>query len=311
MLTLEKIKIAEREIAPYVLETPLVYSEFLSKACDKNVFLKLETLQYTSSFKVRPAFNNLLTRLNAVRGKGVLASSSGNFAQAVAYASQKMGVSAQIVMISSASPYKKDRTRKLGAEIIDCGNSFEERQAAVKVQLELTGRILLHQYDTFETMAGDATIATEVMRQFKDDFAILCPTSGGGLTASTCFAVKESRPGCEVFGILPHSHQWPLEKPLDISEGTIADALVPARAGDNTWPIIEKYVDGLAYVTNDEIKTGLRALAYEQRLIVEAGGAVTAAALLCGKLKNIKNKNVICILTGANIEFSHFTKLVG
>jgi threonine dehydratase len=308
MLTLEEIKKAEDRISTFVLKTPLVYSDFLSRFSGKNVYLKLETQQYTSSFKPRPAFNNILGRLEETKKRGVIASSSGNFAQAVAYAAQKLGVSAQIVMTKSASPYKKERTRSFGAEIIESGDSFEERQATLKNLQKESGRILLHQYDTFETMAGDATVATEVLRQFSEDFAILSPTSGGGLSASVSFATKESRPQCEVYGILPHSHQWPVEKPKDVSENTIADALVPGRAGTRTYPLIQKYVDDLVFVTNDEIKKALRALAFEQRLIVEPGGAVPVAALLAQKLPKIRSKNVICILTGGNIEFGQFVE---
>jgi threonine dehydratase len=260
MLTLEKIKSAENRIKPYVRETPLVYSEYLSSVVGKNIYLKLETQQYTSSFKPRPAFNGILTYLDEARKNGVLTSSSGNFAQAVAYAAKKLGVSAQIVMMQGASDYKKRRTLSLNAEIIECGNSFEERQAALKTQHEKTGRVLLHQYDTPETMAGDATVTMEVLRQFSDDFAILCPTSGGGLTAATCLATKESRPACQVYGVLPHTHMWPVDKSNNQSDKTIADALVPA--------------------------------------------------LLARKLPHIRHKNIVCILTGGNIDFAQFAKLI-
>lgn len=310
MLTIAKIRDAENNIKPHVIETPLVYSDSLSKKTNHNVYLKLESQQYTSSFKPRPAFNSILTNLKDAKEKGVLTSSSGNFAQAVAFASQKLGVSVQIVMMRAASHYKKTRTKSFGAHIIECGNSFEERVQTLKRAHEETDRVLLHQYDTYETMAGDATVATEILRQFSEDFAVICCTSGGGLTAGVGFATKELRPTCKVYGVLPHTHAWPIQNSENPNtEPTIADALVPAKAGNHTYPIVQKYVDDMTYATNPEIREAMRALCFEQRLMVEPGGAASVAALLANKFSNL-NSNVICIISGANIDFPDFVKLI-
>ncbi len=310
MLTIAKIREAENNIKPHVIETPLVYSHYLSQKINRNVYLKLESQQYTSSFKPRPAFNSILTNLKDAKEKGVLTSSSGNFAQAVAFASHKLGVSAQIVMMQAASHYKKSRTKSFGANIIECGNSFEERVQTLKRVHEETGYVLLHQYDTYETMAGDATVATEILRQFSEDFSMICCTSGGGLTAGVGFATKQLRPNCKVYGVLPHTHGWPIQNSENTNtEPTIADALVPAKAGNHTYPIVQKYVDDMTYVTNQEIREAMHALCFEQRLVVEPGGAASVAALLANKFSNLKS-NVICIISGANIDFPDFVKLI-
>jgi threonine dehydratase len=311
MLTIEKVRQAQKYIAPYVVETPLVYSDFLSRQTSKKVYLKLESQQFTSSFKPRPAFNSILTHLEEARTQGVLISSSCNFAQAVAYASQKLNVTAEVVMMKSASAYKKARTRSFGAEIFECGNSAEERQQMIDDRLAKTERVFLHQYDTFETMAGDATVGLEILNQFPTDYAVICCTSGGGLTAGVAFITKELRPHCEVYGALPHTHFWPNQSMgLNSNVPTIADALVPAKPGTNTYPIVNHYVDGIAVITNEEIKDAMRALCFEQRLVVEPGGAAAVAGLLSGKLSKIKSPTIICVITGANIDFPDFVKFI-
>src|SRR5712692_5045128 len=198
-MTLDPILEARRRLASHLRSTPLVFSTPLSRFAGRNVWLKLETQQPTGSFKVRPALNGALVHREAAAA-GVLASSSGNFAQGVAYAARELGLDAQIVMMSNSSPYKIAQTEALGANVVLCGNTFEERwETTYRLQRE-TGRVLLHPYDSPETIAGDGTLGLELIEQLPGDFTVLVPVSGGGLISGVASAVKLSRPACRVIG---------------------------------------------------------------------------------------------------------------
>jgi threonine dehydratase len=311
-VTLERIREARARLRPFLKKTPLVYSEWLSTRVGKSVFLKLETQLPTSSFKPRPALNGILTRLREARARGVICSSSGNFAQAAAYAAKRLGVSAEVVMTRSSSAYKRERTRALGAKVLISGDGYEERLALLNKRRGETGRILLHQYDSEETICGDGTIGLELDEDLRASgpYAVLCPTSGGGLTSGLALAVKSLGRRNAVHGVLPQSHRWRSSrlglKPAGPAvKTTVADALIPAKQGERTTPIVERLADSLTTATNGEILRALRLLALEQRLIVEPAAAAPVAALLSGKVR-VRQGTVACVLTGANIAFPNF-----
>jgi threonine dehydratase len=311
-MTLRQIQEARRRLRPYLEKTPLVFSEGLSKRVGKSVFLKLETQLPTSSFKPRPAFNGILVRLREARARGVICSSSGNFAQAVAYAAKRLGVSAEVVMTRSASAYKRERTRALGAKILISPDGYDERLALLRRRQEETGRILLHQYDSEETIAGDGTIGLEIDEDLRGrgPYAVICPTSGGGLTSGLALAAAASGRRNAVHGVLPQSHRWRSArlglKPAPAAvKTTIADALIPAKQGARTTPIVERLAESLSTASNAEIRAALRFLALEQRLILEPAAAAPVAALLSGKLR-VRQGAIVCVLTGANVDFPDF-----
>ena len=311
-MTLRQIQEARRRLRPYLTKTPLVYSEGLSKRVGKAVFLKLETQLPTASFKPRPAFNGILIRLREARARGVICSSSGNFAQAVAYAAKRLGVSAEVVMTRSASIYKRERTRALGARILISEDGYDERLALLRKRQEKTGRILLHQYDSEETISGDGTIGLEIDEDLRaaGPYAVICPTSGGGLTSGLALVAASLGRRNAVHGVLPQSHRWRsarmgLKPATRAVKTTIADALIPAKQGVKTTPVVERLVDSLSTATNAEIREALRFLALEQRLIVEPAAAAPVAALLSGKVR-VRQGSVVCVLTGANIAFPDF-----
>ncbi len=301
------IQAAQVRIAPYVNETPLVYSRGLSSQLGKpfRVWLKLESQQLTGSFKARPAYNGLLSHLDTARKFGVVASSSGNFAIAVAYATNEFSVPVKVVMMKSASPFKMNRAKELGAEIVLSEDGPEDRLDMIKKIQRETGSIWLHQYDSAEAIAGDGTIGLELLSQLPEVFTLLVPVSGGGLAAGTSLAIKALRPHCQIIGLLPQSNRW-LGQTM---EGrTIADALVPATPGDNTKVIVGKHVDQLVLVTDDEIRRALKFTSEEQKLIVEPGAAITIAPLLSGKVKP-KHHQVVCLISGGNVSLPRLTEL--
>lgn len=311
-MTLRLIQDARRRLRPYLQKTPLVYSEGLSRRTGKSVYLKLETQLPTSSFKPRPAFNGILIRLRQARERGVICSSSGNFAQAVAHAAARLGVSAEVVMTRSASAYKRERTRALGARILVSEDGYDRRLALLRERQEETGRILLHQYDSEETIAGDGTIGLEIDEDLRASgpYAVICPTSGGGLASGLALAARGAGRRNAVHGVLPQSHRWRSAtlglRPAGLSvKPTIADALIPGKQGEKTTPVVERLAESLTTATNAELREALRFLALEQRLIVEPAAAAPVAALLSGKVRP-RQGSVACVLTGANIAFPDF-----
>ena len=298
-MDLQTIEAARRRLAPYLRPTPLVFSETLQ------LWLKLETQQPTASFKVRPALNGALCKLEEARRAGVLASSSGNFAQAVAYAARRLDLDATIVMMGNSSPYKIAATEALGAKVVLCGNSFEERwETTYRLQRE-TGRVLLHPYDSEETIAGDGTLGLELLEQLPGDFTAVVPVSGGGLISGVATALKLARPGCRVVGVQPAANgalakSWEAGRRVNVGPvRTIADALVASTPGEHTFEIIRERVDQVVLVGEEEIATAVRELAVRQKVVVEPGGAVGVAAVLAGKVE--WKGELVCVASGGNI----------
>ncbi len=314
-MTIEQIRLARERLKPYLRVTPLVFSEPLSRAAGNRVWLKLESQQPTGAFKVRPALNGMLAHLDQARKSGVIASSSGNFAQAVAYAARELGVSAQIVMMKKSSPLKMEGTRRLGGEVVLCENTFKDRwDTTFRIERE-SGRLLLHPYDSQETIAGSGTIGLELAEQLDSEFTVLVPISGGGLISGIASAVKAERPGCRVIGIQP-SANGSMKKSIEqgsrvtvTPSPSMADALVVATPGERTFAIVQKLVEDVVLVEEEEITTAVRTLAVEQKLVIEPGGAVGVAALLAGKVQPA-GRDLVCILSGGNIQPSKLAELL-
>ncbi len=309
------IEAARARLAPHLEPTPLSQAGSLSDRLSFPVRFKLETLQPTGAFKVRPAFNALLAQLAAARKHGVVTSSSGNYAQAVAYAASKLDVRARIVMMRGASKLKRDRTRALGAEVIDCGDTFAERMETTRRVRKETGGLQLSAYDSLETIAGDGTIGLELLDQLQQDFCVIVPVSGGGLISGIATAVKHFRPGCRVIGVQAEANPA-FRASIDARKRvtanpspSLADALQVATPGENTFPIVQKLVDDIVLVNEDEIATAVRRLAVEERLVVEGGAAVGVAAALSGKIER-RGLDVVFVLSGGNIEPSLLADLI-
>lgn len=306
---------AKERIASYIQKTPLLYSQALSEQTNKKVWLKLETQQPTGAFKVRPAFNGILSHLAEARKNGVLTTSSGNFAAAVAYACGKLKVPSTIVMTDDTSAYKVEQTKKLGAEVVFCGQSFESRFEKLEEIQKERGSLVLHGFDSEETIAGNGTMALEITEQIEGDFALISPASGGGLISGLSSSLKEIKPACEVYGF--QSSQGDaivrsLEKGERVNIGkiqSIADALVASIPGERTFSLIQKFVDGFASISEDEILKALSFLVEKQKLIVEPGGAVSVAGLLSEHFKT-KHHQVVCVISGGNIELNRLNQML-
>lgn len=262
---------------------------------------------------MRPALNAVLADFEQAKTKGIVTSSSGNFAQAVAWAAHAHGLSAQIVMMRSASEYKRRRTEELGAEVVLCDDSYASRwETTHRIERE-TGRLLLHPYDAVNTIAGDGTIGLELLEQLPGDFTVLCPVSGGGLISGIASVVKTERPGCRVYGVQPEqnpSMRRSLEagEPTEIVPGrSMADALTVAKPGELTFRLIRSTVEGVLLVSEDSIARAVQYLWETEKLVGEPGGSVGVAACLDGQPTG--SGPLVLILSGGNLSAKAFGEL--
>ncbi len=262
-------------------------------------------MQPVAAFKVRAAFNSILTHLDECLSTGVVTNSSGNFAQAVAYAATRLGVESTIVMMRGASAFKRGRTEAFGGNVVLCEDSFEARFAATERIRTETGRRLLHPYNSPETIAGNATLGLELLEQVDSAFDLYVPISGGGLIAGTTLAVKAGRPECCVFGVQAEANpsmKLSLEagRPVRTAPAqSLADALTVLEPGSRTFPIVQQHVESVELVSEEAMASAVRLLAVEQKLVVEAGAAVSVAAALAAPRG--QGGPLVCVLSGGNI----------
>ena len=311
----DEIDEARNRLKPYLHPTPVVRSDELSCELGRTVLLKLESLQPVGAFKVRPALNSMLANASVCRSTGVVTNSSGNFAQAVAYAAAKLGVDATIVMMKGASAFKRERTRAFGGSVVLCDDSFEARFEATERLRRESGRLLLHPYNSRPTIAGDATLGLELLTQIEGDFSLFVPVSGGGLIAGIALAVKAARPGCRIFGVQAKANPS-MKLSLELGRPTrtaparsLADALTVLEPGSRTFPIVQRHVDDVLLVSEADMASAVRSLAVEQKLVVEPGAAVTVAAARAAARKDGASP-VVCVISGGNIAPSTFRELL-
>jgi threonine dehydratase len=299
-LDFELLTEVRQRLAPLILVTPLLESKVKS-----GVRFKPENLQRTGSFKIRPALNQALCLDEADRVKGIVTSSSGNFAQGAAYACSCLGISAKIVMMRSSNPIKVRRTRDLGAEVVFCDDRFVAREAEVEKIKKKEGRAEIHPYNRTTVVAANATIGAEICEQFAEVQNVVVPVSGGGLVAGIAQAVKLMSPSTRVWGVQPEKSNatylsFGKGQMIEIDQPvTIADGLMVTRPGSLTFPIIQKYVDQMVVVREECILQTVGVLLREEKLVVEPSGAVTLAAVMEGL---IPAENTVCVLSGGNID---------
>ena len=315
---LADVLLARERVRHETYMTPCARSEMLSKLTGHSVYLKLENLQMTGSFKERGALNrlSLLTKEEAARG--VVAASAGNHAQGVAYHATKRGVRAVIVMPLATPLVKVTATREFGAEVLLHGANYDEACAEATRLCEAEGMVFLHPFDDAAVMAGQGTIALEMLEQVPEMDAVIVPIGGGGLIGGMACAIKEMRPGCKVIGVqterLPSMQRaFEAHHPVTVDGGTtIADGIAVRRAGDLTYPVVAKYVDEIVTVDEDEIASAILVLLEREKTLAEGAGAAALAALLQGKtsLSMEKGKRVGVLVCGGNIDVTLLSRII-
>ncbi len=308
----EDVVAAGQRLEGRARRTPLLGGTALDAALGQRVFLKLETLQHTGSFKFRGAFNRLVQLDAAQRGAGVVAFSSGNHAQGVAAAARLLGIHATIVMPSDAPRSKLARTRALGAEVVEYDRLNESREEIAAAIATRSGAVLVPSFDDPDIIAGQGTVGLEIATQCAaagvapDDVLVCC--SGGGLVAGVALAVRHHFPECRVWTVEPEGfddHRRSLEagERLRNAAGpqSICDALLAPIPGEITFEINRRLLAGGLVVTDQEVRAAVAFAARELKLVVEPGGAVALAALLAGKLKS-GGRTSVAVLSGGNID---------
>jgi threonine dehydratase len=317
--TLAEIKATRAKIDPFVVETPVwrwQNREIIEAiGSETQVFLKLELFQHTGTFKPRGALSNMLNLDRAALAKGVTAVSAGNHAIAVAYAAQRLGTTAKVVMISTANPARVASCRAYGAEVELIDNVHQAFDRVRQIESE-EGRTFIHPYEGPLTILGTATVGLEFCQQFPELEAVIVPIGGGGLCAGVATAVKLLNPACRVFGVEPEGadsmhRSFAAGEPQGIDKvRTIADSLGAPYALPYSFGLCRKYVDELVLINDAEMRQAMALIFRGVKLAVEPAGAAATAAL-CGPLRDrLRGQKIGVIVCGANIDIASFAKHV-
>ena len=315
MLELKDFEAAADRLKNVIHNIPLSTSCTFSAMTGAEVYLKYENQQKTGSFKVRGAYNKIMKRFAEGDLHAVVASSAGNHAQGVAFAATAAGVKSTIVMPRSAPIAKVSATQGYGAEVVLAGNIYDEAYAKACEICEETGAEFIHPFDDEDVMAGQGTIALEILRDLPGVDMIFVPAGGGGLISGVAFAIKQLNPNIKVYGVQASGAPSMYESIhndkitcLD-SVSTIADGIAVKEPGPHTFEYVKKYVDDIVTVTDDEISAAILALIEKQKLIAEGAGAASVAAAMFHKVP-VEGKKVVCLVSGGNIDVTILSRVI-
>ena len=316
-VTLEDVKKAQDTIKDIVKKTDILESTKLSSMTGANVYYKCENLQKTGSFKVRGACNKIANLTDEEKANGVIASSAGNHAQGVALGAKMNGIEATIVMPQTAPLAKVTATKSYGANVVLEGLVYDDAYAkALEIQKE-TGATFLHPFNDEYVIAGQGTIALEIFEQMNNKVdTILCPIGGGGIIAGVAVAAKALNPNVKIIGVqtanIPSMYEsMKAGKVTTAFKATsVADGISVKTVGELTFSIVKDLVDDVILVEEGEIAEGLLFLMENQKVVAEGSGAVTTAAILSGKCIPKKNENVVCIISGGNIDINTLNRII-
>ena len=316
-ITLADVQAARARLRDSIYYSPCPHSQMLSGLTDRAVFLKLENLQMTGSFKERGALNRIALLTPAQAERGVIAASAGNHAQGVAHHATKRGIRSLIVMPQQTPLVKVTATRNFGAEVVLHGANYDEAFAEAMRLREIEGMTFIHPFDDADVMAGQGTIGLELLEQVPDLEAVVVPIGGGGLIGGIACAIKESRPEIRVVGVqtsrLPSMAMAIAQHgPVTIDPSTtIADGIAVRRAGAVTYPMVERYVDEIVTVEEDEIASAILVLLEREKTLAEGAGAAALAALLQRRTTIIpKGARTAVLVCGGNIDVTLLNRII-
>lgn len=315
-VTSEDVRAARERIAPYVHRTPVMTSRTLDERTGARLFFKCETFQKVGAFKARGAFSRMLLLSRQERRRGVVAFSSGNHAQAVALAAKTLGVPATIIMPKDAPALKLSATRGYGAEVFLYDRHEESREAIAKRLVAERGAVLVPPFDDDAVIAGQGTLALELMEDVPDLDVLVAPCGGAGLLAGIAVAAKGTRPNILVYGVEPEAGDDVRQsvakgEPVSIPvPRTIADSLQTTHPSVRTLRIVRALVEEIVTVTDDELRLAMAVAAARLKLVVEPGGAAALAAVLAGRVPRLEGRRVGVVLSGGNVDPELFGQLV-
>jgi threonine dehydratase len=316
VISFADIEAARKRIAGSIFLSPCAYSETLSRATGTKLWLKLENLQMTGSFKERGACNKLSAMSLADRARGIIASSAGNHAQGLAYHAQRLGIDATIVMPETAPLVKVTSTRGFGAKVVLHGATFEEAFEKAKEIEAAENRIFVHAYEDEMIMAGQGTIGLELLEQNPYLEAIVISVGGGGIAAGIAIAIKETNPRIKVYGVettvLPSMKAaFEAGGPVTVPAArTIAEGIAIRRAGVLTHEACKKYLDDIVLVDEEEIAEAILMLLEREKTVAEGAGAVPVAALLQKRIPALLGKKVAAVISGGNIDVNVISRII-
>jgi threonine dehydratase len=316
MITLDDVLAARERIRGSVYYSPCTRSEMLSRITGQSVFLKLENLQMTGSFKERGALNRIATLTHAQAKRGVVAASAGNHAQGVAYHATLRGIRAVIVMPLTTPLVKVTATRGFGAEVVLHGANYDEACTEAMRLCAAESMTFIHPFDDALVMAGQGTIGLELLEQVEGLEAVVVPIGGGGLIGGIACAVKESNPNVRVIGVqaarLPSMKEAIAQHhPVTLDPATtIADGIAVRRAGDVTFPVVQKYVDEIVTVDEDEIASAILTLLEREKTLAEGAGATALAALLQKRTSLPQDARTAVLVCGGNIDVTLLSRII-
>jgi threonine dehydratase len=310
--SIEEIKLAAERIQPIVLRTPIERSRWLSTA-SREIFLKLECLQRTGSFKLRGAAARLTTLTDAEKRDGILTVSAGNHGLAVAHCSEALGLRATIVVPCSASRAKVEAIRRYGATLVECGSDYDEAEREARLMERETGVTFVSPYNDVQVIAGQGTVALEALEDQSNLEALVVPVGGGGLIAGIAIAAKSLKPSIKIYGVEPETSPT-MTRALEAGEivhvaeePTIADGLAGnIEPGSITFGIVQQLVDDMILVSEESIKRAMTRVASEDHLLIEGSSAAAIAALDDPK---IDANRIGVIVTGRNITLDLFRRV--
>lgn len=313
MVTLDKIYHASHVLKEIIRPTELIKAPKICPDC--NLYIKTENLQVTGSFKVRGAYYKISQLSDEEKKKGVIACSAGNHAQGVALAASKNGIKAKICIPDGAPISKVEATKSYGAEVCLVKGVYDDAYEKAVSLVEETGATFIHPFDDEMVIAGQGSIGLEIIEQLPKVDAVIVPIGGGGLISGVGFALKSLDPDIKIYGVQAEGAASMVKSIKDDEietledVHTIADGIAVKTPGINTFEICRKYVDDIVTVSDDEISTAILELMEREKMIAEGAGATSVAAAMFNKLP-IKGKNVVCLVSGGNIDVTILSRVI-
>lgn len=313
MLRLFNFMEARERLVTVINKTKMMYSDVFSDESGNKVYIKPENLQKTGSFKLRGAYNKMAKLSDEEKMRGVIASSAGNHAQGVAYAAQKLGIKAVIVMPKYTPLIKVEATKRYGAQVVLYGDVYDDAYGKACELQEKEGYVFIHPFDDEDVIEGQGSIALEVLEELPDADIILIPLGGGGLISGIASAAKQMNPNIKIVGVEPEGAASAIAsiesgKVIELKEtNTIADGTAVKRIGNLTFEYISKYVDEIITVSDYELMESFLLLVEKHKIVAENSGILAIAGV--NKLKE-KNNKVISILSGGNIDVLTISSMI-
>lgn len=312
MVTLEMIQQAQQNLKGVARLTPLISAPKIGE----NVSIKAENLQLTGSFKLRGAYNKISSLTAEEKAKGVIACSAGNHAQGVALSATKNGIHSTICIPAGAPLSKVEATRGFGGDVVLVPGVYDDAYAKAVELTNEKGYTFVHPFNDEKVIAGQGTIGLEILEQEPHVDAVFVAIGGGGLASGVACAIKSVKPDCKVYGVqaagAPSMYDS-INKGEIIeleSVSTIADGIAVKKPGDLTFEMCKKYLDGVVTVTEDEIATAILTLMETQKTVAEGAGASSVAAVMFDKVPEVKGKNIVCVISGGNIDVSILSRVI-